>query len=117
VRVANVPREVFEAEGEEGSMIANEEERREAAALAVSDELQRRMFAVLNDPEVAQVWARAPHCSAHGIGNVLTHVLVVMAKTEPHDLQFGVRLIDQMRAALLHAVGAETATQPAGRPS
>ena len=78
-------------------------EQPEADAQAVSDELQRRLFEVLNDPSMN--WARVPHCTALGLAEVFVKVLAALALTDPTDLAFGVRLIAEVHRQLIARAG------------
>lgn len=81
----------------------DDDEQRAADALAMSAELQARLWTVLNDP--TKNWARVPHCAAHGVAEVFTKVLVALAQTDANDVGFNLWLIDQVRQAFLKQIG------------
>lgn len=66
-------------------------EQRERDFLALSQALQEKIWAMLNDP-AGPPWARMPHVVAHGLGEVLLRVLDALSQADGNS-QFAVQFL------------------------
>jgi hypothetical protein len=79
----------------------------EALSQAISEEFERRLWEVPNDPTT--MWARVPREVAEGSARFFEKVLRALAQADPNDLAFGLRLIHQVEQQL---VARTTGTAP-----
>lgn len=76
---------------------------------AVSADVQRLIWNVLNDPSTR--FALAPRATARGVKDVFSQVLVALATTNPTDVMFALDLIDQVLHRLLDHTGVTPVTK------
>lgn len=88
---------------------SSDEERalEEAVAVAAVAALLARFWSIVNDR--AMNYAQTPHVVAHASAELLARVLVACASTDPQDLAFSLRLIDEVQQQLLLRTGTSTA--------
>jgi hypothetical protein len=79
----------------------NTPDEREATALRLAEQLERRFLDVLNSMET---WYAVPHVVAHASGALLGSVLRACVVLDPADLPFALDLLDKVRAHVAEAV-------------